>query len=175
MKMSKYLFTMNHLTKLKNRNSFLFLFAALFVFSSCQPQVNTQDTADSETVIPKNIILLIHDDMAFSQVTAAEYEHGPLAMTSMPVKGMTSTYSSDSEVTDSASRATAFAAGHKTNNGMLGMLPDGTPVESVAHHAHDHRQLSALMASSRLTHATPAAFAIQHPSPHEAQLIPRQL
>src|SRR5690625_1115431 len=111
---------MNHFIKLMNRISFLFLFAALFVFAACQPQVNTQDSADSETVIPKNIILLIGDGMGFSQVTAAEYEHGPLAMTSMPVQGMTSTYSSDSEVTDSASSATAFAAGHKTNNGKIG-------------------------------------------------------
>src|SRR5690625_5694640 len=94
--------------------------------------------------------------MGFSQITAAEYEHGPLAMTSMPVHGMTSTYSSDSEVTDSASSATAFATGHKTNNGMLGVLPDGTPVESVAHYANDIGKISALMASSRITHATPA-------------------
>src|SRR5690625_5653936 len=89
----------------------------------------------------------------------------------MPVQGMTSTYSSDSEVTDSASSATAFVAGHKTNNGMLGMLPDGTPVESVAHYANDIGKISALMASSRITHATPAAFAIHHPSRSEEFII----
>ena len=134
---------MNHFIKLMNRRSFLVLFVALFVFAACQPQVNNQDSADSGTAIPKNIILLIGDGMGFSQITAAEYEHGPLAMTSMPVHGMTSTYSSDSEVTDSASSATAFATGHKTNNGMLGVLPDGTPVESVAHYANDIGKISA--------------------------------
>lgn len=162
---------MNHFIKLMNRRSFLVLFVALFVFAACQPQVNNQDSADSGTAIPKNIILLIGDGMGFSQITAAEYEHGPLAMTSMPVHGMTSTYSSDSEVTDSASSATAFATGHKTNNGMLGVLPDGTPVESVAHYANDIGKISALMASSRITHATPAAFAIHHPSRGEEFII----
>lgn len=162
---------MNHLMKLMNRQSLFFLYAVLFVFSACQPQQTAQNSSETDAEIPKNIILLIGDGMGFSQVTAAEYEHGPLVMTSMPVHGMTSTYSSDSEVTDSASSATAFAAGYKTDNGMLGMLPDGTPVESVAHYANDLGKTSALMASSRITHATPAAFAIHHPSRGEEFMI----
>jgi alkaline phosphatase len=116
----------------------------------------------TEAQTPQNIILLIGDGMGFSQVTAAEYEFGELVMTSLPYHGMTSTYSSDAKVTDSASSATAFATGHKTNNGMLGQLPDGTPVRSIAQYANELGKATALLATSQITHATPAAFAVHH-------------
>lgn len=113
---------------------------------------------------PENIILLIGDGMSYPQITAAEYMHGPLHMTSMPVHGIITTYASDQRVTDSASSATALAAGYKTNNGMLGVLPDTTPVQSIAHYASELGKSTGLLASCRITHATPAGFAIHHES-----------
>lgn len=142
----------------------LFLASLAVIFISCQTQKigNSANTNDTKPAPPQNIILLIGDGMGFSQVTAAEYEFGPLVMTSLPYQGMTSTYASDAKVTDSASSATAFAAGYKTNNGMLGQLPDGTPVRSIAQYANELGKTTALMATSQITHATPAAFAIHH-------------
>lgn len=106
---------------------------------------------------------MIGDGMGYPQITAAKYAHGNLNMTSMPYSGTIYTHSHDSKVTDSASSATAFAAGYKTINGMLGVLPDGTtPVQSIAHYANELGKTTALMATSRITHATPAAFAIHH-------------
>ena len=135
----------------------------LFPLISCEP--SSQGQAESpnveDTTGPKNIILLIGDGMGFPQITAAKYAHGNLNMTSMPYSGTVYTRSHDSKVTDSASSATAFAAGYKTINGMLGVLPDGsTPVQSIAHYAAELGKTTALMATSRITHATPAAFAL---------------
>ncbi|MEX0660600.1 MAG: alkaline phosphatase [Balneolaceae bacterium] len=128
--------------------NFLLIFLTVTLIS-CQAletgnSVNSND--NTELAPPKNIILLIGDGMGFSQITAAEYEFGPLVMTSLPYHGMTSTYANDAKVTDSASSATAFAAGYKTNNGMLGQLPDGTPVRSIAHYANEIGKTTALMA-----------------------------
>ncbi len=46
-------------------------------------------------------------------------------------RGAHQSYSRNTRVTDSAAAGTALATGHKTNNGMLGVLPDSTAVESM--------------------------------------------
>lgn len=128
---------------------------------ACQTsQSLNQENADADT--PKNIILLIGDGMSYPQITATKYAHGNLTMTSMPYTGSLYTYSADGKVTDSASSATALAAGYKTNNGFLGVLPDTSSVQSIAHYAAELGKATALLATSRITHATPAAFAIHH-------------
>ncbi len=138
--------------------------------SSSQSQMESANV--EETSGPKNIILLIGDGMGYPQITAAKYAHGNLNMTSMPYNGTIYTRSHDSKVTDSASSATAFACGYKTINGMLGVLPDGTtPVQSIAHYANELGKTTALMATSRITHATPAAFAIHHDDRGEEYII----
>jgi ABC-type proline/glycine betaine transport system substrate-binding protein len=121
-------------------------------------------TGPVENEVPKNIIYLIGDGMGFAQVTATEYAHGNLNMTSTPFAGSIFTHSANSRVTDSASSATALSAGYKTNNGMLGMLPDGTPVQTIAQYASEIGKSTALLASCRITHATPAGFAVHHES-----------
>lgn len=142
----------NHLLKV--------LSAVLLVtFISCQSSKNlSQEKAET----PKNIILLIGDGMSYPQITATSYAYGDLKMGSMPYTGSLYTYSASGKVTDSAAGATALAAGYKTNNGMLGVLPDGSEVESIAEYASELGKTTALLATSRITHATPAAFAIHH-------------
>lgn len=133
------------------------------------PFISCQTTEQSE--VPRNIILLIGDGMSYPQITAAGYVHGPLNMTSMPYHGSITTYAEDRNVTDSASSATALAAGFKTNNGMLGVLSNGTPVQSIAHYATELGKSTALLASSSITHATPAGFAIHHENRGDAFII----
>jgi alkaline phosphatase len=144
----------------------LFSFLVFFSFISCQ--------TTEENDVPKNIILLIGDGMGYAQVTAASYKYGPLNMTSMPYHGSILTYSADRNVTDSASSATAMAAGYKTNNGMLGVLPDTTAVQSIAQYASELGKRTALLASCRITHATPAAFAVHHHSRGDEFIIAEQ-
>jgi alkaline phosphatase len=138
-------------------------------FAACQSTENSDSTEVPDP--PKNIILLIGDGMGYPQITATEYTHGELNLSSMPYSGVTYTRSHDSKVTDSASSATAIAAGYKTINGMLGVLPDSSSVQSIAHYAGELGKTTALLATSTITHATPAAFAIHHPDRGDAFII----
>ncbi|MCC5906713.1 MAG: alkaline phosphatase [Balneolaceae bacterium] len=67
--------------------------------------------------------------MGYTQITATKYAHGSLHMTSMPYHGAILTHSLNRRVTDSAA-ATALATGHKTNNGMVAILPIGTHLQN---------------------------------------------
>ncbi|ATY66514.1 Alkaline phosphatase-alpha beta alpha [Cordyceps militaris] len=74
--------------------------------------------------------------------------------------GTVRTQASDNIVTDSAASATAFACGIKTYNGDLavGVDDDGHPVASVLEAAHLSGFKTGLVATSRITHATPAGY-----------------
>ena len=133
------------------------LFLIFFLLLSISPEKKNNQLA-----IPKNVILLIGDGMSYSQITATEYFHGSLNMTSMPYHGTISTHSLNRRVTDSAAAATAIATSHKTRNGMVAILPDGTHLQTIAQYALEMGKSTALLASSHITHATPAAFAVHH-------------
>jgi alkaline phosphatase len=150
---------------------FVLIFLSPFMF--CQPAVGS-GLADSVDV-PKNIILLIGDGMSYPQISVTEYAHGSLRMTSMPHHGIITTYSEDNEITDSAAAATALATGYKTNNGMLGILPDGSPLQSIARRAAGMDKSTALLTTSSITHATPAAFAVHHESRHDHYIIAEKM
>lgn len=118
--------------------------------------------ADVEEHSAENVILLIGDGMSFSTVTATRvYKVGPdgnLAMDTLDHHGWISTHSLNSLVTDSAAAGTAIATGLKTNSGMVGMLPDGTELESILDIARDMGKSTGMVTTARITHATPAAF-----------------
>ncbi len=110
---------------------------------------------------PKGIILLIGDGMGINQVRSAaiyskEVLGKTLAMDSIVTRGVTTTCSADSEVTDSAAACTALYAGHKTKNGMLNILPDATRVFGIGHAAKKAGLSVGVLSTTRLTHATPA-------------------
>lgn len=88
---------------------------------------------------PKYVFYYIGDGMGMGPVMAAETYNRtilnnpePLLMFRFPVVGWCTTYSANSNITDSAAAGTALSTGHKTKNGMLGMAPDTTNVYSVA-------------------------------------------
>ncbi|ORZ26137.1 alkaline-phosphatase-like protein [Absidia repens] len=73
--------------------------------------------------------------------------------------GQSRTRSSSTLVTDSAAGATAFSCGLKTYNGGVGVDPHGKPCGTVLESAKHHRKmLTGLVATSRISHATPASF-----------------
>ncbi|KAI5479351.1 hypothetical protein MNV49_003685 [Pseudohyphozyma bogoriensis] len=72
--------------------------------------------------------------------------------------GTSRTRSSNSLVTDSAAGATAFASALHTYNGAIGVSPAKTPVGTVLEAAHRQGFSTGLVTTSRITHATPAAF-----------------
>jgi alkaline phosphatase len=113
---------------------------------------------------PKNIILLIGDGMGISQITAAIYANGgKLNMERCPVTGLISTHSARDLVTDSAASATAFACGCKTKNGYLGMTIEQKPCKTIVEEAKSLGLATGLVATSSITHATPAAFVAHVP------------
>ena len=85
------------------------------------------------------------------------------------------TYSLDNRVTDSAASGTALATGFKTNNTMLGQLPDGTNPESLMELASDKGKATGIVVTTYLQHATPGAFYAHVSSRHEYATISEQL
>ena len=86
----------------------------------------------------KYVFLFIGDGMGFANVSLAEaylaqsrgeIGMGPLCFTSFPVLGEATTFSANRPITCSSAAGTALSTGFKTNNSMLGMLPDGTKPE----------------------------------------------
>ena len=111
----------------------------------------------------KNIILLIGDGMSASQVSSYRLlkggPNGRLAVDKFPISGIVLTHSEDAIVTDSASSATAYSTGIKTNNTFLGLDKDKNILENLTEKIHGYGFVSSLIATSEVTHATPAAFA----------------
>ena len=112
---------------------------------------------------PKNIILLISDGMSLTQVSTYRLlKGGPnerIAVDKFPVSGIVLTHSENAIVTDSASSATAFSTGRKTNNGALGLDKDNKILENFTEIINRYGYVSSLISTSEITHATPAAYA----------------
>ncbi|MFC2076044.1 alkaline phosphatase [candidate division KSB1 bacterium] len=110
----------------------------------------------------ENVILLVGDGMGPAHVSAGRYEllgpEGYLSMEGLPVTGLVKTHSADHLITDSAASSTAMATGHKTNNGMIAVLPDGTPVATLMEAAMAAGKSAGVVTTTSVSHATPAAF-----------------
>ena len=108
---------------------------------------------------PKNIILLIGDGMGVAHLTFGYLATGGLNAERMPVGGFVKTFPFGGMVTDSAASGTAMATGHKTRNGMISISPDGDTLRTVLEYAEASGMSTGLVATSQITHATPAVFA----------------
>lgn len=122
----------------------------------------------AQSLEPKNVILLIGDGMGPQIVGLAVYYQRflngpdkPLHMERLMAGGNTGyclTYQYGTVVTDSASAATALAAGVKTRDAMIGKDHEGRPMKSIVDIAHQLGKSTGLISNTRITHATPAAF-----------------
>jgi len=83
---------------------------------------------------------------------------GPLNLERCEYVGLQKTYSHNSDVTDSGASGTALATGVKTNNGSIGVDPDGKPVKSILEYAEENGFSTGLLATCAITQATPASF-----------------
>ncbi len=133
----------------------------------------------ADTARPQNIILIIGDGMSVNQTLAARVKlagpDGRLEHEKFPVIGLMSTHSKERLVTDSAAAATAMACGIKTLNGMISVHPDESTAATILEEARDRELSTGLIATSRITHATPAAFATHVKSRRDEAEIARQL
>jgi alkaline phosphatase len=125
--------------------------------------------AASKTEPARSAVLFIGDGMGIAEVTATRVarggSRGGLHLDRLPYTALLRTFSADSPVTDSAAAATALACGRKTVNGVLGQdaaavfgRKDGTRLEPIALRAKARGMRIGLLTTTRVTHATPAAF-----------------
>jgi alkaline phosphatase len=105
-------------------------------------------------------ILLIGDGMGPVQIELARecFDNQPLMMERTRHTGTVTTDSAGGGTTDSAAAATALATGYKTNNGMIGMSPEGLSLESLLERAQSMYRSTGVITTDSLTGATPASF-----------------
>ncbi|MDR1742256.1 MAG: alkaline phosphatase [Dysgonamonadaceae bacterium] len=116
----------------------------------------------------KYVFYFIGDGMGVNQINATEVYlsaikgggrgSASLLFTSFPSASFVTTYSANSDVTDSAASGTALATGTKTNNGFLGITPDNEPLETIAEKAKKAGKKVGIASTVPVNHATPAAF-----------------
>ena len=124
---------------------------------------------------PRNVILMIADGFGPASATLGAAAKGaPLALDGI-LTGLVETAATDSRVTDSAAGATAYACGIKTYNGAIAVDTLGRPCRTVLEAAEAAGLATGLVATSRVTHATPASFASHVASRSEEAEIARQL
>jgi len=128
---------------------------------------------------PRNVVFLLGDGMGFAHVKAYRmYADDPSTelVDPLPVDALqVGSVSTDSIImdcdsttlnctrdphgfTDSASSATAYATGKDTVVGRLSMSPSGETMTTILEGACMHGKSTGLVATSSLTHASPAAF-----------------
>ncbi|MEZ4891719.1 MAG: alkaline phosphatase [Saprospiraceae bacterium] len=141
----------------------LFLLLLALIFSSCaanrKAEIDYYNVQFAEK--PRNIILLIGDGMALPQVSAHIYWQGvgKTIFEKFKVVGFHKSYAYNDLVTDSAAGATAFACGHKTTNGAIGVLPpDNHPCPTILEQLSEEGYATGMVVTCTATHATPACF-----------------
>lgn len=146
----------------------LILFIAASVVDVRFARGGVDSTASGETQ-PKNVILFVADGAGPAYFTMArDYQRRLIGRETLFIDdyltGSVRTYSSNQRVTDSAAGATAYAAGVKTYNGAIGVDSLRRPVGTVLEAAEEQGRLTGMVATSRITHATPAAFSAHVPT-----------
>ena len=153
---------------------YLLLFSVA-ILSSCQDgtvveesvligaETNVAETLEQNpNLIAKNIILFIGDGMGPNQVALARFSVGGanhrLSFENFPVTGIVLNHSAQNLYTDSAASATTWAAGVKTKNGYLSVDSDNKFLPTIPELLSTKGYLTGLVATSSITHATPAAF-----------------
>ena len=132
----------------------------------------------------KYVFMFIGDGMGPHQVLStemylAEMEgkigRKQLLMTTFPYSGQAATFSASSGITDSAASGTCLATGKKTNNGVIGLAHDSTPVYSVASQLKQQGWGVGIMTTVTIDHATPSVHYAHTPSRENYYTIGTQL
>lgn len=134
----------------------------------------TDDPEDlsSPTKEIKYVFYFIGDGLGSAQREMAELYlqqttgdlNSSLVMNTLEEAGINSTYCADTMITDSAAAGTALASGIKTNKGVIGQDENGNSVTTLIEEAEKAGLATGLISTTRITHATPAAFAAHNES-----------
>jgi len=118
-------------------------------------------TQEFNTDIPKSIIFIIADGTGLSQYSLSYYTDSNFFINEFENIGLVTTHPNDGnkKVTDSAASGTALATGKKTYNGAISVNHNHEPIKTVIEWAIEKNMATGLIATSTITHATPASFA----------------
>lgn len=107
----------------------------------------------------RNVILMIGDGMGVGAVNAAMYANGgTLTMTNLRTMGYVRTQAANNFTTDSAASGTAYATGHKTNKGYVGIGPDKSRLANLPEKLEPLGFACGVLSTDNLHGATPASF-----------------
>lgn len=126
----------------------------------------------------KNVILFIADGMDVTTSTAARILEGQMAggsgedhyltFETLPFTGFSKTYTTNTQVADSAGTATAMLSGRKTKSGVINIDQTvaradcegslGKELPTILEIAQETGRSAGVVTTTRLTHATPAAL-----------------
>lgn len=135
------------------KNIFILLLISLNLACSA---FEKQDTATKK---PNKIILLIGDGMGLSAVSTGFYFGDQASVFNRFYEiGLQETSSAIQKVTDSAASATAMATGKKTYNGAVGVDTARNSIQNIAELLASRNWSTGVVATSTITHATPASF-----------------
>ena len=137
------------------KNILLLLLALIAL--SCTSSVNPP--AEPEVKKPTNIIFLIGDGMGLSAVSTGFYfGDQPSVFKRFQEIGLQQTSSATHKVTDSAASGTALATGTLTYNGAVGVDTAKVSLQNIAEVVAAMGWSTGVVATSTITHATPASF-----------------
>ena len=152
---------------------FLILGVAFFTCAPSRLGEYQSDLRAAEEELPRaSVIFFIGDGMGPQIVSIAKIysEHSlgadlnMVRLANTGTAGYQTTHSADKLVTDSAASGTALATGEKTNNGLVGMSPDGRELENLFERAVADGKSVGVVSTTAVTHATPASFLAHVPS-----------
>jgi alkaline phosphatase len=124
--------------------------------------------AADDAARPTGVILIIADGMGLPMLSTAselarQRGRDTMAIESMRVIGLVDTSSASSPITDSAASATAMATGVKAANSAVGWFRDGVERPTIVELAEGRGMATALLTTTDLTDATPAAWVARAP------------
>jgi alkaline phosphatase len=147
---------------------------SIMLLAACGSAQDQQQPAST-----RNVILFVGDGLGATQTSlgvqyARLIEKRELNIESLMRDGNTGyalPLPFDSIVTDSAAAATQLATGQPVRNETLGLSPDGYPIETILEWAHQSGLGTGLVTNMRITHATPAAFAVHQGSRYDSEQV----
>lgn len=140
------------------------LIVLIFFMISCgskSPVVieETQANINESPQQPINVILMIADGTGLSQISSSLFYNVKSSnYERFKNIGLIKTSSASDLITDSAAGATAFASGIKTYNGAIGVDNDTIAKPTILEELERKGYKSGVIATSTITHATPASF-----------------
>ncbi|MDQ1281281.1 MAG: alkaline phosphatase [Thermoproteota archaeon] len=152
---------------------FVTMFVAVFSVSIVSASASGLRFYNQHNDEVKNVIVLVPDGCSQSIETIARWYKGTSLYVDQIVTGTVETWMANSVITDSAPASTAFATGHKSTDKFISVGPRTSdlltdfmptaepyvPLATILEAANLEGKATGLVATSTISHATPAGYA----------------